>query len=75
MRDADGTISYEFTRRLISQDLDRLDAFELTEVFMYVRARAAFHSFHFDERKGDLCGRPYHGPAVYCSLRCATAAQ
>lgn len=75
MRDTDGTISYELARRLITQDLARLDAYELNEVFMYVRARAAFHSFHFDERKCDHCGRPYHGPAVYCSLRCATAAQ
>jgi hypothetical protein len=26
----------------------------------------------FDERKCDYCGKLYRGPAVYCSLECAT---
>lgn len=27
----------------------------------------------FDERACDHCGKPYRGPAVYCSLKCAQA--
>ena len=27
----------------------------------------------FSERECDRCGRPYRGPAVYCSLECAIA--
>ena len=72
MRNTDGTITYEFARRLIAQDLERLDAYELNEVFMYIRARAAFRSGRFAERDCDHCGRSYCGPSVYCSLRCAT---
>jgi hypothetical protein len=26
----------------------------------------------FAERECDFCGKPYRGPAVYCSLECAT---
>lgn len=32
----------------------------------YVNAR-------FPERPCDKCGKPYRGPAVYCSLTCALA--
>jgi hypothetical protein len=27
----------------------------------------------FSERPCDKCGKPYRGPAVYCSLTCALA--
>jgi hypothetical protein len=32
---------------------------------------AAYHDALFPERACDACGKPYRGPAVYCSLRCA----
>jgi len=35
------------------------------------RAEAAYHDNRYEERKCDLCGRLYRGPAVYCSLNCA----
>ena len=39
---------------------------------------AALHSrplvnARFPERPCDKCGKPYRGPAVYCSLTCALA--
>jgi hypothetical protein len=33
----------------------------------------AYRDESFDERACDLCGKPYRGPAVYCSLECALA--
>lgn len=36
-------------------------------------AEAAYHDDGYPERDCDRCGRPYRGPAVYCSLRCAIA--
>jgi hypothetical protein len=34
---------------------------------------AAYSDPSFPERACDYCGRPYRGPAVYCSLDCAQA--
>lgn len=36
-------------------------------------AQAAYEDDSFEERACDYCGRPYQGPAVYCSLECAEA--
>jgi hypothetical protein len=36
-------------------------------------ARAAYRDDTCEERDCDYCGRPYRGPAVYCSLECAEA--
>lgn len=60
--------------QIVLQDLMRLDYHELNEVFMMVRARAAFRSERYEMRPCDHCGRPYQGPSVYCSLRCACVA-
>jgi Zn ribbon nucleic-acid-binding protein len=35
------------------------------------RARAGYRDEQFPERACDHCGKPYRGPAVYCSLTCA----
>jgi hypothetical protein len=32
----------------------------------------AYHD-RLEERACDHCGKPYHGPAVYCSFACALA--
>jgi hypothetical protein len=37
------------------------------------RARARYRDASFPERACDACGKPYRGPAVYCSLDCAIA--
>jgi ribosomal protein S27AE len=37
------------------------------------RARAAYVDPAYSERLCDRCGKPYQGPAVYCSLECALA--
>ena len=37
------------------------------------RARAAYRDPAYPWRACDGCGRPYRGPAVYCSLDCAVA--
>jgi len=34
---------------------------------------AMYADERFDERACDHCGKPYRGPAVYCSLKCAQA--
>jgi len=34
---------------------------------------ALYINERFDERACDHCGKPYRGPAVYCSLKCAQA--
>lgn len=34
-------------------------------------AHARYKDERFPERDCDRCGRPYRGPAVYCSLGCA----
>jgi DNA polymerase III epsilon subunit-like protein len=31
----------------------------------------AYFDHRFPERACDRCGKPYRGPAVYCSLKCA----
>ena len=36
-------------------------------------ARASYRDDGFAERPCDHCGKPYRGPAVYCSLECAIA--
>jgi hypothetical protein len=36
-------------------------------------ARAAYHDDSYPERACDHCGKPYRGPAVYCSFACAVA--
>jgi hypothetical protein len=36
-------------------------------------ARAAYHDNSFPQRPCERCGKPYCGPAVYCSLTCALA--
>jgi hypothetical protein len=33
----------------------------------------AYRDDRFAERSCDHCGKPYRGPAVYCSLECAVA--
>ena len=33
---------------------------------------AAYRDDTFEPRKCDYCGQEYRGPAVYCSLECAT---
>jgi hypothetical protein len=38
------------------------------------RARAAYRDDSYPERACDHCGKPYRGPAVFCSLECAIAA-
>ena len=46
------------------------------EVFaslLEVARDAAYDDAHFSERKCDRCGKPYRGPAVYCSFACAEA--
>jgi hypothetical protein len=35
-------------------------------------APASYRNSSFPERQCDYCGKPYRGPAVYCSLECAT---
>jgi len=37
------------------------------------RAEEAYRDHRFPERLCDHCGKPYRGPAVYCSLECAIA--
>ena len=37
------------------------------------RAEEAYRDDRFPERPCDRCGKPYRGPAVYCSLTCAIA--
>jgi hypothetical protein len=34
---------------------------------------ASYFDDGFPERECDHCGKPYRGPAVYCSLECALA--
>jgi ribosomal protein S27AE len=34
---------------------------------------ASYRDDRFAERACDRCGKPYRGPAVYCSLACALA--
>ena len=36
-----------------------------------VEALTAFRDDTQEERKCHGCARPYHGPGVYCSMRCA----
>jgi hypothetical protein len=36
-------------------------------------AKLAYRDDKFPERACDHCGKPYRGPAVYCSLECAVA--
>jgi hypothetical protein len=36
-------------------------------------ARDRYRDDRFAERQCDCCGKPYRGPAVYCSLECAIA--
>jgi hypothetical protein len=38
------------------------------------RARRAYVDETFEERACDHCGKPYRGPAVFCSYECAVAA-
>jgi hypothetical protein len=33
----------------------------------------AYRDVRLEERVCDRCGKPYRGPAVYCSLACALA--
>jgi hypothetical protein len=33
----------------------------------------AYRDVRFEERTCNCCGKPYRGPAVYCSLACAVA--
>jgi hypothetical protein len=63
--DADGTMDAgkRMIRTLLPPLPDRATAF----------ARAAYRDDHFPERNCDRCGKPYRGPAVYCSLDCALA--
>jgi hypothetical protein len=37
------------------------------------KARSAYRDDSFPKRACDRCGKNYRGPAVYCSLECATA--
>jgi hypothetical protein len=37
------------------------------------RPRAAYRDDSYPERACDHCGKPYRGPAVYCSFDCAIA--
>lgn len=53
--------------------LTRLDAQELHDIHGLVRARAMYRDASQPERTCERCWRPYHGPALYCSLRCALA--
>lgn len=36
-------------------------------------ARKAYENDAYPTRQCDHCGKPYRGPAVYCSLACALA--
>lgn len=36
-------------------------------------AAGSYQDGSFPERECDRCGKPYRGPAVYCSLECAVA--
>lgn len=36
-------------------------------------ARAAYRDDSYQERDCDHCGKPFRGPAIYCSLECAVA--
>ena len=35
------------------------------------RAESLYADARYVERCCDCCGKPYKGPAVYCSLKCA----
>jgi hypothetical protein len=37
-------------------------------------AGLAYHNPDFPLRACDACGRPYRGPAIYCSISCAERA-
>jgi len=37
------------------------------------RTMRAYRDRRFPERSCDHCGKPYQGPAVYCSIDCALA--
>jgi len=37
------------------------------------KSNDAYRDDTFPERPCDRCGKPYRGPAVYCSLTCAIA--
>jgi hypothetical protein len=41
---------------------------------MRKRAIKLYRNENYRERNCDNCGKPYRGPAVYCSLECALAA-
>ena len=51
------------------RDLDHADRLRRTETV--AKAMARYHNPKLAARLCDLCGRSYHGPAVYCSLVCA----
>jgi hypothetical protein len=63
----DADVSLDAGERLIRELLPPLP--ERTTAF----ARAAYRDDSFPARLCDLCGTPYRGPAVYCSLTCAVA--
>lgn len=69
VQDADGSI--EAGERLLRDALpplsDRITAFANKVTDLY-------RDDSFPERHCDECGRPYRGPAVFCSLKCALAA-
>ena len=52
---------------------DRCQAawFDLRRMFPIVKSRTAYRDDSYPERDCDRCGKPYCGPAVYCSLECA----
>lgn len=43
----------------------------VNEADLLARARGAYRDDSRPARTCDACGKPYHGPAVYCSLECA----
>jgi len=55
----------------IAGDQDILKA--MTDLGRLRMIEAMYADERFDERACDHCGKPYRGPAVYCSLKCAQA--
>jgi hypothetical protein len=58
---------------ILDEDKARGHAAEVARDAAAQKARSAYRDDSFPERACDRCGKNYRGPAVYCSLECATA--
>lgn len=53
------------------QEYGRLRCSECGNPFVFPAPPDPYQDDRFVERPCDKCGKPYRGPAVYCSLECA----